>query len=87
MAEELIGYRKIYRLRTAIPGRKSIEVTFPYEVVEREARRKGISIGEFLKRFQATAEYDSFEGVRYNFVEIAAEYPIAETNENGTTRG
>jgi hypothetical protein len=32
---ELIGYRKTYRLRTAVPGRKSVEVTFPYEVVER----------------------------------------------------
>ena len=32
---ELIGYRRAYRLRNAVPGRKSLEVTFPYEVVER----------------------------------------------------
>ena len=69
MAEQ-IGYRKAYRLRTAVPGRKSIEVTFPYEVVEREARSRGITLGEFLGCFQAIAEYDNFEGVRYTFEEI-----------------
>ena len=67
---ELIGYRKTYRLRIAIPGRKSIEVTFPYEVVEKEARSKGLTISEFLNRFQAIAEYDNFDGVRYTFQKI-----------------
>jgi hypothetical protein len=70
---ELIGYRKAYRLRTAVPGRKSIEVTFPYEVVEREARSRGLTIGEFLKRFQAIVEYDNFDGVIYRFEEIERE--------------
>lgn len=67
---ELIGYRKTYRLRIAIPGRKSIEVTFPYEVVEREARTRKLTIDKFLNRFQAVAEYDNFDGVLYKFVEI-----------------
>ena len=66
----LVGYRKTYRLRIAIPGRKSINVTFPYEVVEKEARQKKITIAEFLDRFQAVAEYDNFEGVLYKFVEM-----------------
>jgi len=69
MAEQ-IGYRKTYRLRTAVPGRKCIEVTFPYEVVEKEARTRKLTIDEFLNRFQAVAEYDNFEGVLYKFVEI-----------------
>jgi len=69
MAEQ-IGYRKTYRLRTAVPGRKSIEVTFPYMVVEKEARRKGLTVDEFLNRFQAVCEYDSFEGVIYRFEPI-----------------
>lgn len=67
---ELIGYRKTYRLRMAVPGRKSIEVTFPYEVVEKEARSKGLTVGEFLNRFQTVCEYDNFEGVIYRFQEI-----------------
>jgi len=71
--EKLIGYRKTYRLRTAVPGRKTIEVTFPYEVVEKEARSKGLTIGEFLARFQAVVEYDNFKGVVYTFEEIKKE--------------
>lgn len=79
MAEQ-IGYRKAYRLRTAIPGKKSIEVTFPYEVVEREARGRRITlVEEFLGCFQAIAEYDNFEGVRYAFEEIRKEKPLSLT--------
>jgi len=72
MAEQA-GYQKTYRLRIAVPGRKSIEVTFPYEVVEKEARGKGLTIHEFLNRFQVIAEYDNFEGVIYKFQEIPKE--------------
>lgn len=68
-----IGYRKLYRLRIAIPGRKSIEVTFPYEVVEKEARSRRLTIEEFLNCFQAVVEYDNFEGVIYKFVPIPKE--------------
>ena len=78
---EVIGYRKTYRLRTAVPGRKCIEVTFPYEVVEKEARSKGLTIDEFLNRFQALAEYDNFEGVLYNFVEIPVK--LSEEGDDG----
>ncbi len=67
---EQIGYRKTYRLRTAVPGRKTIEVTFPHEVVEKEARSRGLTIKEFLNRFQVIAEYDNFEGVIYRLDEI-----------------
>ena len=70
---ELIGYRRTYRLRTAVPGRKSIEVTFPYEVVEKEARSKGLTIDEFLTRFQTVVEFDNFDGVIYKFEEIERE--------------
>ncbi|MBA7664686.1 hypothetical protein ES703_72747 [subsurface metagenome] len=70
---ELVGYRRTYRLRTAVPGRKSIEVTFPYEVVEKEARSRGLTVDEFLNRFQAVCEYDNFEGVIYKFEKIEAE--------------
>lgn len=70
---EQIGYQKTYRLRIAMPGRKSIEVTFPYEVVEKEARSKGLTVDEFLNRFQVIAEYDNFDGVMYKFEEIPRE--------------
>jgi len=59
----------------AVPGRKSIEVTFPYEVVEKEARSRGLTMGEFLNRFQAVVEYDNFDGVIYRFEEIKDRLP------------
>lgn len=67
---ELIGYRKTYRLRAAVPGRKYLQVAFPYEVVEKEARSHGLTIDEFIERFQVVAQYDSFDGVHYTFEEI-----------------
>lgn len=63
--------RKSYRLRMAIPGSKTVEVTFPFEVVEREARKRGLSIKDFLKLYHAIAHYDNFDGVFYSFEERA----------------
>lgn len=62
-----IGYKKEYRLKVLVPGKKSINVTFPYEVVQREAERQDISVEQFLKDFVVIAEYDNFNGVRYSF--------------------
>jgi len=67
-AEQINGaLRRPYRLRVAVPGAKSVEVTFPYEVVEREARRHGLTVAQFLKAFIAIAHYDNFDGVFYSF--------------------
>jgi hypothetical protein len=66
---ENIGYKKSYRLRYSVPNAKSIEVTFPYEVIERQAAIHNITIDEFIKRFDVVAEYNSFEGVHYTFKE------------------
>lgn len=65
-----IGYRKTYRLRNAIPNKKSIEVTFPYEVVERAAAIAGITVQEFIRNHIVIAEYNGFDGVIYKFKEI-----------------
>ena len=73
MATELNGYRKTYRLRVAQPGAKSIEVTFPYEVVDRESRKHGLDIHEFLKQVYLVAEFANFEGVHYTFRHIEVE--------------
>lgn len=65
-----IGYWKEYRLRRAVQGKDSLEVTFPYEVVDKEARTRGITVEEFISQFMVRAEYDGFNGVRYTFVPI-----------------
>lgn len=62
--------RKEYRIRFNSVGRKSLIVAFPYEVAEREARRLGMSMAEFVERYQAVAQYDSIDGVHYTFEPI-----------------
>lgn len=62
--------RKEYQIRVPVEGRKSFVVTMPYEVVEREARRRDLSLDEFLKRYQVIAHYDNFEGIIYTFEEV-----------------
>ena len=62
--------RKEYQIRVPVEGRKSFVVTMPYEVVEREARRKGLSLDEFLERYRVVAYYDDFEGIIYTFEEV-----------------
>jgi len=74
MINKIEGYRKEYRVRLAQGmKKKSMEVTFPYEVVEREARKRGLSIPEFLNKFRAVAQYDNFDGVFYSFEKIPSE--------------
>lgn len=68
MTEE-VGYRKTYSLRRAIPGARSLEVTFPFEVVEQEARSRGMSVDDFIRRFKVIAEYGGVAAVRYSFTE------------------
>lgn len=70
-----IGFRKRYRLRRAVQGKESLEVTFPFEVVEREARRRGITVDEFIKQFVAEVEYNGAPSVVYTFVEGETNQP------------
>ena len=55
---ELTGFQKRYRIRHAIPGVNSLEVTFPFEVADRKARELGISLDEFLATYSVIADYD-----------------------------
>jgi len=65
----IIGYKKTYKLRKLVRGRKYVTVAVPYEVVEREAARNELCVEDYIKKFVAVAEYDGFDGVRYTFVE------------------
>ena len=59
--------RKEYAVTVVAKGVKSLKVTFPYEVVEREARKRGLTLEQFLEHYQVIAQYDSFDGVFYSF--------------------
>ncbi len=66
---EQVGYKKTYRIRYSVPGsgKKSVEVTIPYEVIKREADKRNLTVDQFIQQFMAIAEYDNFDGIRYTF--------------------
>lgn len=67
--EKEIGYRKTYRMYSPVKGRRYVVVSIPYEVIERQAAMRSMTVPEFLEQFVAIAEYNSFEGVHYSFKE------------------
>ena len=70
--EKNIGYKRTYKMRKLVPTSRYISVGLPYEVIEREAANRGMTVDEFIKRFVVVSEYDNFEGVRYTFKESEA---------------
>ena len=70
MEADIVGYKKEYRLKLLVPGRKSVNVTMPYEVIQREADKRQLSVKDFIAHFVAVAEYDNFDGIRYTFKEV-----------------
>ena len=64
------GYRKTYKMRSQGEGGLNIVVSIPRQIIAREARRKGMSILEFLKHYRAIATYNGFEGVLYTFEKV-----------------
>ena len=73
MEKDADAYRRIYKLRVAQGNnsKRSYEVTFPYDVLDKEARKNGLSVEQFVKQFKAVALYNGFEGVRYQFEKVA----------------
>lgn len=69
MTTDSIGYRKTYTIHRVNHDKNTLKVTFPYPVVEREARRRGLTVEQFLVKFKARAEYNGFDGVHYTFIE------------------
>ena len=69
MVDNEVGYRKAFRLRVVVKGRKHITVAVPYEVIERQATIRNLSVEQFVDKFMAIAEFNSFEGIRYTFKE------------------
>lgn len=66
MAEE-VGYKREYKIRRAVPGRNYITTAIPYEIIVREAEKRGLTVDEFISQFVVVAEYNNFDGVRYTF--------------------
>lgn len=58
---------KRYKLRRTGARRATIEITLPKEIVEREARRLGISEEKAAEKLLGIWRYNSFDGVHLSF--------------------
>ena len=65
-----VGYKKEYKMRVLIPGKKHITVAIPYEVIERQATINELTVKEFLEQFVAVCEYDNDAGIFYSFKKL-----------------
>lgn len=54
-------YRRRYTLRKTGGVSRSFEVTIPYEVVERYARKHGVDINEATKKLDVEVLYDDIQ--------------------------
>ena len=61
------AYEKRYKMRTLGENGLNIVVSIPRIVIEKEARERKLTISEFLEQYYAVAQYNSFEGIHYNF--------------------
>jgi len=62
------SYIKTYRMQATGAGGKTIRTSVPSEVVEKEARRLGITVKEFIQHFRVMWLYNGFEGAWAKFV-------------------
>jgi len=56
-----------YKIRKAGKG-TTLESCIPYKAIEREARRRGMSVEEFLDTHEAEFLYNDFSGLHIRFV-------------------
>jgi hypothetical protein len=60
-------YEKEYKMRATGEDGLNIVVSIPRMVIEKQAKANGMTIPEFLEKFKAVAQFNSFEGVHYYF--------------------
>jgi len=85
MNEKRDSYKRRYKMRAIGQDGLNVVVSIPRVVIEREAEKRGLTVGEFLDQFKAVAQFDNFEGVLYTFEEIESELqrPVKLSEEVG----
>jgi len=64
-----LGFRKEYKIRKVMPNRNHLVVAIPYEIVERAARHRKMTVEQFITTFVVVAEYGDSEEIHYTFKE------------------
>jgi len=67
MVDTKDSYQRPYKMRSTGRDGLNTVVSIPPQVIERESRKRGITVQEFLESHSAVAQYDSFDGVFYSF--------------------
>lgn len=73
MVEIKDSYKRRYKMRALGQNGLNIVVSIPRVVIEREAEKRGLTVGGFLGQFKAVAQYDNFDGIFYTFEETMEE--------------
>ncbi len=63
------GYQREYKIRRVNLQDNSFQVTYPADILEREARIRGITVEELLKRVHVVAEFDTANIVTYTLTD------------------
>lgn len=58
---------KRYAIRPTGRPDSTLEVSIPREVIEREARRRKVSVEKFVDEYQAVWYFNSFQGLHLDF--------------------
>lgn len=66
--KEKSTYRKTYRMQATGAGGKTIRTSVPCMVVEKEARRRDMTIEEFITHFKVEWLFNGFEGAWARFI-------------------
>ena len=61
-------YTKTYRMQATGAGGKTIRTSVPSEIVEKEARRLGLTVRQFITHYRVMWLYNGFEGAWAKFV-------------------
>ena len=61
-------YTKTYRMQATGKGGETIRTSVPRAVVAREAKRRGMLVKEFIKKFRVEWSFNGFAGAYAQFV-------------------
>lgn len=68
MVDPKDSYIKTFRMQATGADGQTIRVSVPRDVVRKEARKLGLSIEDFLKKYRIEWRYNSFAGAYALFV-------------------
>jgi len=79
LLKETEAYVKVFRMQATGADGDTVRVSVPREVVEKEARRRGMDIKDFVKHFRVQWLFNGIEGAWARFIPV--DKPTSNTEE------